>query len=342
MKPILFLLNDRDSIKANRTTSTLMLACHRKGHPVLATDIVSLKASSATSLFADAYRLNPFNQAYGSAMLSTRLANAQSESVDLRDMQAILVRTTPGKDIERAWAHRLSLEIMRMASELGVRVVNDPIGLQRASSKLYTVCLPEQLVPRTMVCHSLENVQNFAKELDGQFVIKPLIGSQGRDVFFLSKPDAINTRQVVDILGRTGYLVVQEYMPEAIEGDIRVLTLGDSIISANGKSYGIRRTPAQGELRSNVALGGTPQVIELSEKQVDVCHKVASYLSKDGINFAGLDLIGDRIIEVNVYSPSGLQEFDGFAGADISGAVAAYLVDGTLAPALAQVQSQTH
>ena len=163
---------------------------------------------------------------------------------------------------------------------------------------------------------------------EGQFVIKPLVGSQGRDVFFLSKPDATNTRQVVDILGRTGYLVVQEYMPEATEGDIRVLTLGDSIVNANEKYYGIRRTPADGEMRSNVSLGGTPEVIELSEKQVAICHEVASYLSKDGISFAGIDLIGDRIVEVNVFSPSGLQEFNGFTGADISGSVAAYLIEG--------------
>ena len=328
MKPILFLLNNRDSIQPHRTTSTLMLACHRKGHPVFATDIVSLKANSSTSLFADAYQLKVRDKVDTTSMLSARMKQATNEVIDLRKMQAIFVRTTPGKDIDRAWAHRLSLEVMRLASESGVRVVNDPIGLQRASSKLYTVCLPEHLVPRTMVCHSLENVQDFARELDCQFVIKPLLGSQGRDVFFLDKPDAINTRQVVDILGRTGYLVVQEYMPEATEGDIRVLTLGDSIINANEKSFGIRRTPADGEMRSNISLGGTAEVIELSDRQISVCHEVASYLSKDGISFAGLDLIGDRIVEVNVYSPSGLQEFDGFAECDITGSVATQLIEG--------------
>lgn len=333
MEPILFLLNDRNSVKANRTTSTLMLACHRKGRPVFATDIVSLKANSSTSLFADAYQLKPEDKVNSTEMLAKTISAAKGESVDLREMKTIFVRTTPGKDIERAWAHRLSLEVMRLASDAGVRVVNDPAGLQRASSKLYTVCLPEHLVPRTMVCHSLENVQDFASELDCQFVIKPLLGSQGRDVFFLDKPDAINTRQVVDILGRTGYLVVQEYMPEATAGDIRVLTLGDSIINANGKSYGIRRTPAAGEMRSNISLGGTAEVIELSDKQISVCQEVASYLSQDGINFAGLDLIGERIVEVNVYSPSGLQEFDDVAEADISGSVADRLIEGDLATA---------
>lgn len=329
MKPILFLLNKRDSIKSGTTTSTLMLACHRKGHPVFATDIVHLKASSSTSLFADAYQLAVRDRVDSTAMLSAQISKARSEVVDLREMQAIIVRTTPGKDIDRAWAHRLSLEIMRLASESGVRVVNDPIGLQRASSKLYTVCLPEHLVPRTMVCHSLDCVQDFAKDLDCRFVIKPLLGSQGRDVFFLDRYDSINTKQIVDILGRTGYLVVQEFIPEASEGDIRVLTLGDSLITANGKFLGIRRTPAIGELRSNVSLGGSASVIELTDQQVQVCREVAGYLNQDGIRFSGLDLIGNRIVEVNVYSPSGLQEIDAIAGgAKVSGTVAQELIDG--------------
>ena len=90
------------------------------------------------------------------------------------------------------------------------------------------------------------------------------MGSQGRDVFFLDGYDSLNTRQVVDILGRTGYLVVQEYVSEATEGDIRVLTLDDQIICTD-KPIGIHRAPAPGERRSNISLGGTASVVELTE-----------------------------------------------------------------------------
>lgn len=308
-----------------------MLACHRKGHPVFATDICHLKASSSTSLFADAYPLRVRDRVDSTASLSLKLTKSKSEVIDLRDMQAIIVRTTPGKDIHRAWAHRLSLEIMRLASECGVRVVNDPIGLQRASSKLYTVCLPSHLVPRTMVCHSLEGVQKFARELDCRFVIKPLLGSQGRDVFFLKRHDSINTKQVVDILGRTGYLVVQEFIPEASEGDIRVLTLGETLISADSQARGIRRTPGEGELRSNISLGGSASVVELSDEQIAVCTEVAGYLNRDGIRFSGLDLIGNRVVEVNVYSPSGLQELESGPDSTVSDVVAAELIEGDFA-----------
>jgi glutathione synthase len=206
---------------------------------------------------------------------------------------------------------------MRLASEAGVRVLNEPAGLQKASSKLYTVCLPQEFVPRTLVCHTLHSVQEFAEQLDGPLVIKPLLGSQGRDVFFFDGASSLNTRQVVDILGRTGYLVVQEYLPEATEGDIRVLTLDKSIV--NPKSpIGIRRTPAEGEIRSNVSLGGKASMVNLTARQASVCNQICEHLFLDGIRFAGLDLIGEKVVEVNVFSPSGLQEYDRQSGSEIS------------------------
>ena len=153
-----------------------------------------------------------------------------------------------------------------------------------------------------------QSVEDFVKKLDGPLVIKPLLGSQGRDVFFFESAAALNTRQVVDILGRTGYLVVQEYLPAAKEGDIRVLTVGNKILGTD-EPVGIRRKPAEGEMRSNISLGGTAEIVSLDRQQIEICERLASHLHSDGIVFSGLDLIGDKIVEVNVFSPSGLQEF---------------------------------
>ena len=317
MSPILFLLNDRWTVKPDNTTSTLMLACHRLGHPLLVTDVVHLQAISSKSLFAEALELPTGSDVDSTKKLARQTGKAKVRRVDLSHMDTVMIRTAPGKDITRAWAHRLALEIMRLAHDNGVSVVNSPLGLQRASSKLYTVCLPEEFVPKTMVCHSLKSVQTFAEFINGPFVMKPLLGSQGRDVFFLEGYDSLNTRQVVDILGRTGYLVVQEYVPEAVEGDIRVLTLDNSIVS-DGKPIGIRRTPASGERRSNVSLGGTASVVELTKRQATICTKIAKIINKDGIRFSGIDLVGEKIVEVNVFSPSGLQEIDRFLGRPIS------------------------
>lgn len=308
LPPVLFLLNDRWAVKPGNTTSTLMLACLQIGHPVMVTDVVHLQASSSTNLFAEALELKTNTKVETTRQIASGFANARARRIALAETAGVIIRTAPGKDITRSWAHRLALEVMRLAHENAVSIINSPIGLQRASSKLYTVCLPDEYVPRTMVCHSLMSVETFAESLDGPFVMKPLMGSQGRDVFFLDGYGSLNTRQVVDILGRTGYLVVQEYVPEAVDGDIRVLTLDDDII-CKGRPIGVRRTPAPGELRSNISLGGTAAVVKLTERQATICREVASLISADGIRFAGLDLVGEKIVEVNVFSPSGLQEF---------------------------------
>ncbi len=306
MNAILFLVNDRNLLKTTGTNWTLMRACQALGMEVYITDVTHLEARSAVSLHAEAIKV-PL--AEKTSHKTVPIADHDSVLMDLNHFSTIFVRTTPGRDIARSWAHRLALEVMRLASELGINVVNDPAGLQKASSKLYTVYLPPQYVPRTKVCHTHASVFEFAKELACPFVVKPLLGSQGRDVYFFDGVDTRNLRQVIDNLGGTGYLVVQEFLPEATEGDIRVLTLNDGLFGA-GKPRGIKRTPATGEIRSNVSLGGRASVVELNPEQTALCTKIARQLSNDGIRFAGLDLIGDKVVEVNVFSPSGLQELE--------------------------------
>lgn len=310
-------MNDRWAVKPGNASSTLMLACVRLGHPVFVTDVVHLQASSSTELFAEALELPMKFEIESTNKLARLMNKAKARRIALASLEAIVIRTAPGKDIARSWAHRLALEVMRLAHENGVRILNNPIGLQRASSKLYTICLPEEFVPKTMVCHSLQSVQDFSEHIDGPFVMKPLLGSQGRDVFFLDGFDSLNTRQVVDILGRTGYLVVQEYVPEAVDGDIRVLTLDKDIV-CDQTPIGVGRTPAKGERRSNISLGGSAKIVELTKRQTSICRKIAKLLARDGIRFAGIDLVGEKIVEVNVFSPSGLQEFDSYLNRPIS------------------------
>ena len=319
-RPILFLLNNRNVVSCSSTHATLIAACMRRGNDVFVTDVLSLHARSTSEIFALATQFPPRFVERNSSKHHD-LSKLQVQRIDLATLDGIFVRTTPGKDIARAWAHRLSLEVMRLAADLGVRVLNDPAGLQKASSKLYTVCLPSEFVPKTLVCHSAESARSFADSLGGPFVIKPLLGSQGRDVFFFDRLNSLNISQVCDIVGRSGYLIVQEYLPEADEGDIRVITLDDGL--TGNQPIGIRRTPAQGEMRSNVALGGTATVVQLTDEQASVCHRIAGQLASDGIRYAGLDLIGTKVVEVNVFSPSGIQELDRHA----EGHFSANLVD---------------
>ena len=179
LAPVLFLLNDRWGVKPNNTTSTLMLACIQLGHPVMVTDVVHLQATSSTHLYAEALELRSSSKVENTKQIARGFAKSKVRRIALSELACVIIRTAPGKDITRSWAHRLALEIMRLAHENGVRIINSPIGLQRASSKLYTVCLPEKYVPKTMVCHSLKSVETFAASLEGPFVMKPLMGVTG-------------------------------------------------------------------------------------------------------------------------------------------------------------------
>lgn len=167
MKPILFLLNDRESLKLDGTNITLIKACLARGNPVYLTDVIHLQASSGTDVFADSLRLPDLAKAKTSRMLIAKLSKMKSRLLRLQDVEAVFIRTTPGKDIHRAWGHRLALEVMGLVCEMGIKVINKPAGLMKASSKLYTVCLPEEFVPRTLVCHTLQSVQDFADQLNG-------------------------------------------------------------------------------------------------------------------------------------------------------------------------------
>jgi len=304
MKSVLFLINDRTSIKTTGTNWTLLKACQSLGYETYVSDVTHLEARSATTLFAESFKVDVIDCPAENLLLD----NHVSKLLSLSNLSAVFVRTTPGKDIARAWAHRFALEVLRLADELGVRVINNPAGLQKASSKLYSVYLPDAFVPKTKVCHFQQSVIEFANELSSPFVIKPLLGSQGRDVFFFENVHSPNLRQVIENLGQSGYVVVQEFLPESADGDIRVLTIDDQLIGG-ASPLGIRRTPASGEFRSNISLGGTASMVELTETQSRICCQIASQLASDGIRIAGLDLIGEKIVEVNVFSPSGLQEF---------------------------------
>ena len=307
MNAILFLVNDRHLLRTTGTNWTLMRACHSLGMNVFVTDVTHLEARGAASLYVEAIKVPA--QEEDSSEKRILLDERESTLKELTQFSTIFIRTTPGRDIARSWAHRLALEFLRLASELGINVINDPVGLQKASSKLYSVYLPPEYVPRTKVCHTQSSVITFAKELACPFVVKPLLGSQGRDVYFFDSIESRNLRQVIENLGESGYLVVQEFLPEATDGDIRVLTLNGGLFGGTNPR-GIQRTPASGEIRSNVSLGGRVSLIELNANQIKICTAIAQQLNSDGIRFAGLDLIGNKIVEVNVFSPSGLQELE--------------------------------
>jgi glutathione synthase len=187
-------------------------------------------------------------------------------------------------------------------------IVNDPRGLRDANEKIYAMQFREWM-PRTIVAADRDEILAFAAEVGGNAVIKPLDGAGGVGVLQLRVEDK-NARAIVDVLTLEGsrLAMVQAFLPSVVEGDKRVLLLDGEPLGA------ILRVPRADDLRSNIHVGGSVVPTELTARERALVAAIAPRLRQDGLFFVGLDVIGEHLTEVNVTSPTGIQELGRFTG----------------------------
>ncbi len=238
----------------------------------------------------------------------------KAERLRLTEVDAVFIRKDPPFDSPYAHA-TLLLELLRGQT----LVVNDPRGLRDANEKLYTLSF-ERWMPPTLVSSNRQAIRDFIEEVGGKAVIKPLDGAGGFGVLALRTDDA-NTPSIVDLLTGEGarLAVVQQYLPEIRQGDKRVILL-------NGEPLGaIARIPMGGDLRANIHAGADVRPHELTDHERTIIADMAPKLRADGLVFVGLDVIGDKLTEVNVTSPTGIRELSRFSGTRQSDRVIAWV-----------------
>jgi glutathione synthase len=250
-----------------------------------------------------------------------RLSESAPRSLD--DLSLVLVRTNPARDPRPAIGETTLLLLTRLADS-GVPVVNYPRGLWKASSKLYLAELDSDLRPPTLVTSEFGEARAFVAS-EGKCVLKPLVGTRGQDVFVVDGPDASNLRQIFEVVSRSGPVMVQRFVPEALDGDIRVVLLDGRPLTVDGSVCAVRRIPGAGDFRSNIHVGGKAVAADLTERQLTIARRVGAQLKRDGVSLAGIDLIGHQIIEVNVFSTGGYRDAEKFTGADFRGATIDWL-----------------
>jgi glutathione synthase len=230
-----------------------------------------------------------------------------AEDIRLADVECVLIRKDPPFDAEYLYV-TLMLEKLRGR----VLVFNDPRGLRDANEKLYTLHFARYM-PRTLVTSDRERIHRFVAELAGGGVVKPLDGAGGSGVMVVAKGDR-NTRSIVDYITREGrqHAMVQEYLPAVRDGDKRVLLLAGEILGA------INRIAREDDVRSNIHAGGRVEPCEVTSSERAVVAAMAPRLAQDGLVFVGLDFIGGKLTEVNVTSPTGIQELSRHAGRDVA------------------------
>jgi glutathione synthase len=221
--------------------------------------------------------------------------------MNLADLDAVLMRSDPPFDDDYLYAtHLLSL-----VEEHGVFVMNRPRGLRDANEKLYALNFPD-CIPRTLVTRDMSQLKSFLIELGGQMIVKPPHGFGGLGIFHVHSNDR-NLNAILETSTDNGRKLVmaQEYLAVVRElGDERVILLDGEPLGA------VARVPRADEHRSNIHVGGSVRKVVLSERERRICTRIAPRLRADGLYFVGIDVIGDYLTEVNVTSPTGIQEIN--------------------------------
>jgi glutathione synthase len=247
------------------------------------------------------------------------LRTTEKTKMILEDMDVVWLRFDPVLDmVNRPWAAASALQFAALLKEKGVWVINDPDSLSRASNKLYLEGFDESIRPKTIVTRNYTDVIEFFEQQNKLIILKPLKGSGGKNVFLINKDNQQNLKQTVEAIARDGYVIGQEYLPEASRGDIRFFLLNGEPISINGKYAAVHRVQQGDEIRSNVHQGAKTQAAIISPELLVMVDKIRDKLVQDGMYFVGLDVVGDRIMEINVFSPGALCQTEEIVKEDFS------------------------
>ncbi|MGB7858959.1 MAG: glutathione synthase, partial [Acidimicrobiia bacterium] len=187
----------------------------------------------------------------------------------------------------------------------GVIVLNDPNGLAKAQNKMYFQTFPEEVRPETVITRDREELKSFVKDR-GIAVLKPLQGSGGEGVFLMRADDVANANQIIDAVTRDGYVIAQEYLTKAEQGDTRLFLMNGTPLRHRGRYAAFRRIRHGGDMRSNVHAGGRLGKATIGDEALALAEMVRPKLVQDGMFLVGLDIVGDKLMEINVFSPGGL------------------------------------
>ena len=302
-----FLVNSLETEKAGFTTTRLACEAINKGHEAYIFGVGDLAYDSDEYIRARARTVS--RTSYGSHetfFKEIQGPKAVSKRITVDDLDVLMLRNVPSDDfITRPWASTIATEFGRIAMRHGVIVLNDPNGLAKASSKIYLQLFPEEVRPHTLITRDNKEIKAFAKEM-GTIVLKPLQGSGGASVFLVRPDDLPNLNQMIDAVSRDGYVIAQEYLPAAADGDTRLFMMNGRPLQVKGKYAAFRRVRHGDDMRSNIHAGGKLAPAEVTAEALRIAEIVRPKLVQDGMFLIGLDVVGDKLMEINVFSPGGL------------------------------------
>ena len=229
-----------------------------------------------------------------------------SQTIDLATIDVVLLRQDPPFDM----AYVTSTHLLERIHP-GTLVINDPAWVRNSPEKIFVTEFPD-LMPKTLITRDPKALDAFRAET-GDIIVKPLYGNGGAGVFHI-RPDDRNLGSLVEMFTQQWRepFIVQEYLPAVRAGDKRIILIEGEPVGA------INRVPAEHDARSNMHAGGRAEASELTDREREICRRIGPALRERGFILVGIDIIGDKLTEINVTSPTGVREIRKFGGADIA------------------------
>ena len=225
---------------------------------------------------------------------------------DLNSFDTVLMRQEPPFDM-----HYITYTHLLDHLDKKVRVINNPVSVRNAPEKLLVTHFAD-LMPKTIISKNFDEIKEFVSKLN-KVVLKPLYGKGGEGIILLESDDKMFDKKLEKfLLDEYEPIMAQEYLPIVKKGDKRIILI-------NGEPVGcLNRVPAEGEFRSNLGVGGLPQLSELSSRDIEICQRISKTLIDYDLYFVGIDVIGDYLTEINVTCPTGIRQIKELGGPDIA------------------------
>lgn len=296
---------DRIIVGGDSTYVTMRECCDRGMHVSMCTPDQLFSYNGATRAMCTPVRVT--------ADAPWFLAEAAHERA-LAEFDVVWMRKDPPFDMD----YIFSTYLLDMA---GTTVVNGPAGLKLFNEKLWVQQQWPQHQPDTLLSCDIRRLVAFVEASDERTVLKPWDGNGGRGVFVTQRGDA-NLRSVTEMLAANGtaYVIAQRYLPGVVRGDKRVLLFGGEVVGA------MARIPPSGDHRANMHVGATVERTELTERERQICAELGPELRKHGQVFVGIDLIDEKLTEINVTSPTGIRELNRLNGTKLEADLVDYVV----------------
>jgi len=318
-----FVVNQIETEEENYTTTRLAMTAANRGHEawLIGTGDFAYDPDDYVRARARAAPREKY-KSLKTYLAELRGPRGRVQRITVDDLDVLMLRSDPAEDQgRRSWAQMAGINFGRAAMRRGVIVLNDPDGLANAMNKMYFQLFPEEVRPATLITRDRDEIRAFAKEHDGDIVIKPLQGSGGQGVFRIKKDDLGNLNQMIEAVSRDGYVVAQEYLAEAAEGDMRLFMMNGEPLRHKGKYAAFRRLRSGEDIRSNIHAGGKKDQAVVDDRALRIAEIVRPKLVNDGMFLVGLDIVGNKLMEINVFSPGGLGSAQSFENVNFSLAV---------------------